>query len=53
MERHTHWVAAYTEMNRGRAHRVPYTYTQRDLATFPRYNVLHAILPVRRSAARR
>jgi hypothetical protein len=44
MERHAHWTARYAELTRGRENRVPYTYSDRDLATFPRYNVLAAIL---------
>ncbi len=44
IRRHSHWEAKYSELQRGRENRMPYTYSQRDLATFPRYNVLNAIL---------
>lgn len=44
IDRHAHWTARYAELTRGREHRVPYTYADRDRATFPRYQVLTAIL---------
>jgi len=43
-EQHAAWCDRYTEMQRGRKPPIPYSYTDREYATFPRYNVLAAIL---------
>lgn len=42
-ERHDAWADRYTELRRGRGPQIPYRYTDKDLATFPRYIVLDAI----------
>lgn len=37
------WRERYADLQRGREQRVPYSYSRRDLDTFPRYHVLDAI----------
>lgn len=44
LEQHQSWTERYAELQEGREGRIPYTYTDEDLDTFPRYHVLDAIL---------
>jgi hypothetical protein len=46
IERHAHWADRYAEIvrRRGDRERDGYNYTPEALSTFPRYNVLNAIL---------
>lgn len=44
MENYFYWSEKYSELNSGEAGRTGYGYTDEQLNTFPRYNVLNAIL---------
>ena len=44
MERHSYWTNKYAELSSAGKDRAGYGYTDEALSTFPRYNVLNAIL---------